>query len=495
MISHTDTTLKPDNSRVLVRPFIPLNPERTTSIIKRALLLTEDETAAQLKLLTAGFGNRHGDIRTVWHRHFDRIKKHVEGKPKLSELRRLYLGALFSGEYALGSAALFNPSIVPHPDQSGLGSGELRFIMSLRAIGEEHISSIEFRSGIIYPDHSMVIDAPSRFVTTPERIPNPSFSKKVFVHKLREMGFANPWATQMLAALNETFTKEELAKAMDAAAKGTKPRSREIKRTVDCVLWLAASNYELHFDPSIALSERIIFPISANEIHGMEDARFVRLMDDDGAVTYYATYTAYNGTVVLPQLLETKDFLDFRVRTLNGSAIHNKGMALFPRRINGRYAMLSRHDVENLYLMFSDDPLYWSNPVVLQRPVMPWELVKIGNCGSPIETPRGWLVLTHGVGAMRRYCIGALLLDLNDPSKVLAHFKEPLISPEENECEGYVPNVVYTCGGMIHNGRLVLPYGISDSATKIIMFDLELLLDALQADLSGNGARTAAASQ
>jgi len=479
MIQHTDTTLRPDCSRVLVRPYIPLEQDRVEHIISRALTLTECETEEQIAFLTAGFGNRHPDIRVIWQRHFEKVKHHVTHKRELSEVRKLYIGALFSGEYALESAALFNPSIVPHPDQSGLEEGDLRCVISLRAIGEEHISSIEFRSAIIHRDASISIDVPAKFVSTPELNPDSLFFKTTFVHKLKEMGFDNPWATQVLTPLKETFTRQELQRAMELASKGRRPRSREIERTVECVLWLAASNYEIHFDPAISLSERIIFPVSANEIHGMEDARFVRFVDDDGSVTYYATYTAYNGTVVLPQLLMTKDFLNFRISTLNGSAIHNKGMAIFPRRIKGRYAILSRHDEENLFLMYSDDPHFWSDPVLLQAPLMPWETVKIGNCGSPIETPSGWLVLTHGVGAMRRYCIGAMLLDLDDPSKVLGHFSEPLISPDDNEREGYVPNVVYTCGALIHNGRLILPYGVSDTATKIMTFELEPLLTAL----------------
>src|SRR6202012_841766 len=250
-------------------------------------------------------------------------------------------------------------------------------------------------------------------------------------------------------------------------------------RTTECVRWLAESNYEVHFDPSVAVSERIIFPVSSNESNGMEDARFVRFVEDDGAVIYYATYTAYNGRAILPQLLETEDFLSFRALTLNGRAVQNKGMAFFPRRIDGRYAMISRQDDENLFLMYSDNPHFWSDPKVLQRPSEPWEMVKIGNCGSPIETDAGWLVITHGVGPMRKYCIGAMLLDLKDPSKVLGHLSQPMLSPAGNEREGYVPNVVYTCGALLHRGRLILPYAMSDTAATIVTMDLEDVLRAL----------------
>ena len=250
-------------------------------------------------------------------------------------------------------------------------------------------------------------------------------------------------------------------------------------RRLSVVHWLVESNYEVNFDPAIPLSERVIFPVSLNETNGIEDARFVRFVDEDQSATYYATYTAYDGRQILPQLIETSDFLQFRIRTLAGPAIQNKGMALFPRRIDGRYAMLSRYDDENLYLMFSEDRYFWSDPQLLLQPSRPWEFVKIGNCGSPIETDAGWLVLTHGVGPMRKYCIGAMLLDLEDPSKVIGRLNEPLLEPTADQTDGYVPNVVYTCGALIHGGRLVLPYGLNDSMTTIATIKLETLLNAL----------------
>jgi predicted GH43/DUF377 family glycosyl hydrolase len=247
--------------------------------------------------------------------------------------------------------------------------------------------------------------------------------------------------------------------------------------------WLAESNYEIHFAPSSEMSERIIFPVSPNESNGIEDLRFVRFVEDDGSVMYYATYTAYNGRVILPQLIETEDFLNFRVLTLNGQAVHNKGMALFPRRIDGRYVMLARQDDENLYLAFSDKSHFWSDPVLLQEPQEPWEFVKLGNCGSPIETEAGWLVLTHGVGPMRRYCIGATLLDLHDPARIISQLKEPLLSPERSEKEGYVPNVVYSYGSLVHNGQLILLYGVRDTASSIVRIELSELLTALPKDI------------
>ena len=478
-IQPTGVIFRPDSSRVLIRPFIPSDPTRIVNIIARALALTEVETEEQLAIVTEDFGGRHQHIRAIWRRHFEKVQAHLFSSRPLSETRQLYIGALFSGEYALESAALFNPSIVPHPDQTGLGDGELRFILSLRATGEGHISSIGFRTGVIRGDDSITVDQPSRFVAAPAVNPNPTYRKSTFLHKLREMGFENDWSSLVMESLGEAFTLQELEKTLRRAGKSDGPLPREVERTMECVHWLARSNYEVHFDPSVAVSERIIFPISSNESNGMEDARFVRFVEDDGRVIYYATYTAYNGRAILPQLLETSDFLSFRAVTLNGRAVQNKGMAFFPRRIDGRYAMISRQDDENLFLMFSDNPHFWSDPKLLRRPSQPWEAVKIGNCGSPIETEAGWLVITHGVGPMRKYCIGAILLDLQDPSRVIGQLTAPLISPHGNEREGYVPNVVYTCGALVHRGRLILPYGLSDTATTVVTMKLDELLAGL----------------
>ena len=478
-IHPTGIMLRPNSARVLVRPFIPSDPARIVNILGRALALSEPEIDDQLTAASADFGERHHELRAVWRRNFEHVQSHVFSGRPLSEARQLYIGALFSGEYALESAALFNPSIVQHPDQSGLAENELRFILSLRATGEGHISSIEFRAGVIHADHAVTIDEPSRFVTAPVLNPNPTYRKSVFLHKLMEMGFENDWSTAVMKTLGKDFTLTELEAAMHRASADLGPLPREIQRTTECVRWLAESNYEVHFAPTVAVSERIIFPVSSNESNGMEDARFVRFTEDDGSVLYYATYTAYNGRAILPQLLETPDFLSFRARTLNGRAVQNKGMAFFPRRIGGRYAMISRQDDENLFLMFSDNPHFWSEPRILRRPTQPWEAVKIGNCGSPIETEAGWLVITHGVGPMRQYSIGAILLDLHDPTKVLAELTDPLLRAEGNEREGYVPNVVYTCGALVHRGRLILPYGLSDTASTIVTIDLGELIAAL----------------
>ena len=389
------------------------------------------------------------------------------------------LGAYFTGEYAVESVALFNPSIVPHPDQTNVAEGDLRFVLSLRAVGEGHISSIEFRTGVIRRNHAIEIDKTSGLVIAPEIDPEPTFPKSIFLHKLNDNGLENNWSRSVMNRLGETFSRSDLDDAMQRASHEAQPHSEDVRQTIEFLHWVVESNYEVNFDPANPLSERVIFPVSLNETNGIEDARFVRFVDEDKRATYYATYTAYDGRRTLPQLIETSDFLQFRVRTLSGPAIQNKGMALFPRRIDGRFAMLSRYDDENLFLMFSEDRYFWRNPQLLLQPCWSWEFVKIGNCGSPIETDAGWLVLTHGVGPMRKYCISATLLDLEDPSKVIGRLKAPLLEPAAHRMDGYVPNVVYTCGALIHGGQLILPYGLNDTEATIVTIELEKLLAAL----------------
>jgi len=479
-LGRRELVLAPASSRVIIRPVIPSDRHRVTTIIGRALALTEAEVAAGRASLLGEFDARHFDIQSVLLHQFEKVRRHVFTERPLSRERQLLIGALFSGEYALESAALFNPSIVPHPDQSGLAAGELRFVMSLRATGEGHISSIEFRSGRISAEGGIALDPVSRFVTAPEILPNPRYRKPLFFAKLREMFEESDYCAAVMDPLADSFTLSDLAKSIARTRREIQPNTAELNRTLERVQWLAESNYELRFPPELAMSERIIFPVSANERNGIEDARFVRFTEDDGSVIYYATYTAYNGHSILPQLIETTDFADFRVLTLNGRAVQNKGMAFFPRKVGGQYLMLSRQDDENLFLMRSHNPHHWDSPEPLMRPAERWESVKIGNCGSPIETEAGWLVITHGVGPMRKYCIGAALLDLEDPSRVLGRLRQPLIVPEGNEREGYVPNVVYSCGSLVHGGRLILPYAMSDTATALASLPLAELLAALR---------------
>ncbi len=475
-----EITLLPESHRVILRPFIPGDARRITAILGRALALEEDEVQAEMKGVRMDFQGRHRDLDALLGNCFEKIRPHLFTHRPLTRERELLIGALFSGEYALEAAALFNPSIVPHPDQGGVPEGGLRFIMSLRATGEGHISSIEFRDGRIEPDGRIILEPISPFVTAPDIVPNPSYQKRSFIVKLHEMGFDNDWSSGVMGGVGETFTRTELAESLVRTRRSFRPLTPDIRRTLECVQWLADSNYEILFPEALALSERIIFPVSPNESNGIEDARFVRFTEDDGSVMYYATYTAYNGRAILPQLIETTDFLHFRMVTLNGGAVQNKGMALFPRRVQGRYAMLSRQDDENLFIMFSDYPHHWNDPHLLLRPAEAWESVKVGNCGSPIETEAGWLVITHGVGPMRRYCISAVLLDLEDPTRVIGRLREPILAPEGPEREGYVPNVVYSCGSMVHGEELILPFAMSDKATAIASLPLARLLEALR---------------
>ena len=479
-IRRHEITLVPESGRVLIRPFIPSHIQRITTIIGRALALSEEDTVLGLEAMLQEFDARHLDIESPLLANFERVAPQVFTQRPLSRARKLLIGALFSGEYALESAALFNPSIVPHPDQAGVPEGGLRFIMSLRAVGEGHISSIEFRTGLIAPDGGLQLDPISRFITVPDIDPNPSYRKAPFIVKLHEMGFDNGHAASVMEPLGDTFNRDALNQSMHRIRREALPVTQELKSTMHGIQWLADSNYEMNFSPKLAMSERAIFPVSANESNGIEDARFVRFTEDDGTTMYYATYTAYNGHAILPQLIETQDFLHFRVLTLNGAAVQNKGMALFPRRVDGSYVMLSRQDDENIFIMFSDNPHYWGDSKVLLRPAEMWESVKVGNCGSPIETEAGWLVITHGVGPMRKYCIGAALLDLNDPTKVLGRLREPLLVPEGTGREGYVPNVVYSCGSLIHGRELILPYAMSDRASAIVCVSLDELLAALR---------------
>jgi predicted GH43/DUF377 family glycosyl hydrolase len=479
-LRHHHVSLLPESSRVIIRPFIPSSIQRVTTIIGRALAMTEEEATRDLENVLQDFDARHIDLEAKLLGNYERVVPHLFTHRPLSRARQLLIGALFSGEYALESAALFNPSMVPHPDQSGVEAGGLRFVMSLRATGEGHISSIEFRTGLIAPDGGISLDPVSRFVTVPEVDPNPGYKKTPFIVKLHEMGFDNAHSAAVTDPLGEYFSRSDLNASVLRIRRETMPITQDLSSTLRCVQWIADSNYELHFSPKLAMSERIIFPVSSNESNGIEDARFVRLTEEDGSVMYYATYTAYNGHAILPQLIETQDFLHFRVLTLNGTAVQNKGMAFFPRRVDGNYAMLSRQDDENLFIMFSDNPHYWSESKVLLRPAEMWESVKIGNCGSPIETEAGWLLITHGVGPMRKYCIGAALLDLHDPTKVIGRLREPLLMPEGTTREGYVPNVVYSCGSLVHGRELVLPYAMSDRASTIVSMPLEELLGAME---------------
>jgi predicted GH43/DUF377 family glycosyl hydrolase len=481
-VTRTAIALRPDQSRVLLRPFNPANGGRTERIVAWILSLPESRVLALLNEVLTSFSARHHKIGDFFLERFEQVHNLPSLDADLSESRKLLIGSYFGCEYSLESAALFNPSIVPHPDQSGAPLNGLRFILSLRATGEGHISSITFRDGMIYPDGRIEVTNAAGYLSEPRQIPNLSFERALFERKLRELGLENEFTRRTIARLGQSFNLDELRCRIEEeqqrpckthGEEGDASTAVEMRR-------LAESNYEVRFKPEQELSARIIFPTSPSQRNGIEDARFVCFRNEDGVCVYYATFTAYDGRVVMPELMETSDFLHFRFITLNGPAAQNKGMAIFPRKINGLYAMLSRQDNENLYLVFSDNVHFWFEPKLILAPVFPWEMLQIGNCGSPIETDAGWLVLSHGVGPMRQYSIGAFLLDKDDPSKVIGRLREPLLRPTEDERRGYVPNVVYTCGALVHRGQLILPYAYADHATGFAIIALDEVLGAMQ---------------
>jgi|SRR5688572_15610765 len=483
-ITRTRHRLLPDATRVLAKPFLPgeeiLLPgqSRAHLLMQRILTIPEGRVAELNAEILQRFDGRHRDFTQILERQFEAVASYIDGGDRISAARRLLIGAYFTHEYSIEAAALFNPSIVPAPDQHGLPAGSIRFVMSLRAVGEGHLSSIEFRSGVLDANGGLNIDDVGRYLVGGRRSPPRHFYKRHFGAKLAELGAINELSAGVLERLGATFTLEELEASLTALEIHGPPAAIWFE-TVKIIRLLASSNYVTTFPQSSQLSERVIFPAGPNETRGMEDARFVLFSDVDGSTKYYATYTAYDGFSILPQLIETDDFVRFTISTLNGAAAQNKGMALFPRTIDGKHFMLSRKDRENLHLSSSSDVHQWDDLAELYRPQQPWELLQIGNCGSPIETEAGWLVLTHGVGPMRRYAIGALLLDLRDPQRVLGHLSEPLLEPAEDERTGYVPNVVYTCGAMVHAGTLVVPYGFSDSGVSIASVRVTDLLEAL----------------
>jgi len=478
LVKRRPTLLNAESARVITRPHIPGDKARTTVLIVRVSKLSDEDVQHLLDAVIQDFSGRHRNFREVLQRNFDRIAEHVPKRISLSPEQQLLLGAYFTAEYSVEAAALFNPSIVPHPDQKGVTKGSQRFVMSFRATGEGHLSSIEFRSGLVDANHDIYFDPISQYVATPEMHTDPIYHRVHFRQKLEEMGASDRVTNKLLKGLGETFTFGQLESKIKKLL-STKFRLKDKHNAIDTVLWLARSNYEVIFRPDEQISERVIFPVSENESAGIEDARFVRFVDDDKSVTYYATYTAYNGFEILPQILETTDFLTFRMHTLSGKEARNKGMALFPRKINGNFVMLSRQDGVNNYIMFSDSIRFWDEAELLQEPVHPLEFVQVGNCGSPVETSEGWLAFFHGVGPMRKYSIWAELLDLHDPTQVIGRLDEPILTPDEHERDGYVPNVVYTCGTMIHEDTLIIPYGIADQRCRIATVSIPELISRL----------------
>ncbi|MHC4831636.1 MAG: glycoside hydrolase family 130 protein [Planctomycetota bacterium] len=485
-VTKTSARFARDPTRVIAKPFAPGDHlsvdgcSRVERIVSRILALSESEVTTTLNATQDRFDVRHVDLQSVFEENFATVAGGAARSRELSAEHRLLIGAYFTHEYSIESAALSNPSIVPAPDQDGLAPGEQRFVLSLRAIGEGHISSIEFRSGVIHAGGQIEMEASGRYART-GRHRAPVYQKTIFRDKLLELRAYNEVSASVLDALQDRFTLDQLETVIREVdqqhfSKADAENAAHATRTMH---WLASSNYESSFAPDSKLAERVLFPAGPTESQGMEDARFVRFTRDDGTATYFATYTAFDGLQILPQLIETADFVTFRIATLNGACAQNKGMALFPRMIDGRYAALSRLDNEQNFLMWSDNVRFWHDSEVIQTPVRPWEVTQLGNCGSPLETGAGWVVITHGVGALRQYSLGAILLDKDDPARVIGHLAEPLLEPTDDERDGYVPNVVYSCGSMISGELLVLPYGFSDVGARIATVRLDDLLAEL----------------
>ena len=476
----------PDPTRVIARFYMNGGTDRTKTIIRRILDFSDEEVTLALNTVLADFSSRHRNITKIFEKNFDTVKDILASDPDmfpkpLSLKRKLLVGSYFTLEYAIEAAAFFNPSMIEDPNQGNREEGEKRVIVSFRAVGEGHVSSIVFRSGILTRDYELIFKPAGRFVDLPEALKLHVYDKGQFLEKLHEMHVEKDIVGDVMDRMGDTFTYRELQKSIAESTQAI-DMSYTKKKVIDSMNWLASSHYEITFSLDTDISERVIFPVSPHESNGIEDARFVKFIDDDGSVTYFATYTAYDGYTILPKSIETKDFYHFKIRPIHGEHVQNKNLALFPRKIRGRYAMISRYDGVNNYLMFSDDIHVWHDARKIQEPQYPWEFIQLGNCGSPLETEKGWLLITHGVGPMRRYSLGAVLLDLEDPSRIIGQLKEPLLVANEEEREGYVPNVVYSCGSLIRNGDLIIPYGMSDSASGFATVRMDELLNKLLND-------------
>ncbi len=473
--------LKPDPNRVISRLFRPGDVERIRRIVARVQAFPEDEVEQLLGGLERDFRSQHADLRSVFADHFEEIRGSIPAEPVSSRARQLLIGAYFTMDYALESIALFNPSMVPAIVQDGVPPGAIRFLMSLRATGEGHISSIVFRTGTIGAQGDIELDPPGSYSTTLKATVPDVFLKSTICRDMATLGLPDSNFKAILDRVEARFTRDQLAEAI-AAARADQQCSGCLEETVDTLISLTRVNYQLHLPhrpPVFREVEIVIFPFADIERHGIEDLRLVRFADDDGSDTYYGTFTAFDGGRAFPKMFAYAGGDTIDVSLITGECAKNKGMALFPRRIGGRYAMISRIDNENLYYMDSDDILYWDKAQIIQQPQFPWQVIQIGNCGSPIETEKGWLLLTHGVGPMRQYCIGASLLDRDEPWRVIGQTREPLLVPTDDERAGYVPNVVYSCGAMVHNRMLIVPYAMSDLKTSMVRIELDLLLDEL----------------
>jgi predicted GH43/DUF377 family glycosyl hydrolase len=472
--------VNPDPKRVIARFFFNGN-ERAKEVIQRVMGIDEEITFGIVSPLLQEYSKRHRNITRVLSRHCSKLK------PLFAELdidydtltvyRKLLIGSYFTHEYSIESAAFFNPSIVEDPDQTELEDGERRVIISFRAVGEGHISSITFRRALIDKNNNITIIPSGNYIDEAEIVRNAVYNKKLFFEKAVTTQISIDVLKEVESQLDHHFEYSNLRRVIQDSQH--LQESDMLRLEYDKILWLADSYYEIVFSMDTDISDRVIFPISEYERKGIEDARFVKFFNTDGTSTYYATYTAYDGSLIMPKLLQTSDFYNFRIMPLYGTGAQNKNLALFPRKVNGKYAMIARIDGCNNYIMYSDKINIWEKPILLQQPKYSWEFIQIGNCGSPIETEHGWIVITHGVGPMRRYALGASLLKLDDPVVEIGRLNEPLLIPNSEEREGYVPNVLYSCGAIVHNNKLIIPYGVSDSSTAFAEVDMDDLIDKL----------------
>ncbi|NNN09676.1 MAG: glycosidase [Acidimicrobiaceae bacterium] len=481
LAQRTSIELRQDPSRVLSRLFIPGqelvggSESRAANTVQRVLELTEDDVQSALDDLFDRFQDRHEDLAHVFDEHADRMDDYVS--MPISAARRRLIGAAFSHEYSIEGAAVCNPSLVLHPDQSGMARGDVRFAMSVRAVGEGHHSSICFRTGSISNSGEVKLESAEPFPVAGSLSSAP-LNGDLFHSLMHDLGFDGETTASVLDTLPLQFSADDLETALARLVTQSDTRLNVVK-TASLLRMIAACTYQSCFDPQVNMSRRVLWPAAPNEGNGMEDARFVE-MRELGVSRYIASYTAFDGHSVSQQLLETNDFLTFTSSPLAGRGARNKGLAFFPRKIGGRFAALSRFDRESNAIAYSDDLHRWNDVVTAQVPFYSWEVVQLGNCGSPIELPEGWLVMTHGVGPMRTYGISALLLDLEDPTRIIGQLARPLLTPSKQEQNGYVPNVVYSCGSLVHQSNLFIPYGIADQSISVATVSVASLLDAFE---------------
>jgi predicted GH43/DUF377 family glycosyl hydrolase len=482
VIAHRiEAGLRPDPARVVARLFLPgeelpSTRSRASQVVGRVMRPTEADVERLVAGLLRDFGGRHHDYQAILRRHASIVSAHVDEARELTAARTLLLGATFTAEYAVEGAALCNPSAVLGPDQGGLRPGQARVALSVRSIGEGHLSSIGFCSAVVGPGAQWAFEPRLRPTATADATPA-SWRRAHLQDVLAGQGHLDELAEAVLRALPAEFAGADLEHALAQAHRGLLTRAGSAA-TADLLRKVVSAAYDASFAGDSELGQRILLPSADEESNGMEDARFTRFTNDDGTVEYRATYTAYDGQRIAPRLLISPDLRVFHAHRLAGPAARNKGMALFPRKVHGQHLALCRSDGESTSLARSADGYAWDQPVVLQEPTAPWEMLQVGNCGPPIETDQGWLVLTHGVGPMRVYVIGTLLLDLDDPARVVGYSRTPLLSPGPDEQDGYVPNVVYSCGAFLHDGLVWIPYGVDDRRIGVAYAPLsEVLAD------------------